>query len=115
MLIFFEEYSWLLIIKLIPSFIFVLFCIFSLKERPISPTPGPIGHQTPNLSSIPSSSPNQNIGSPMNIQPCPGGTAGLPQQQPPMINSQGVQPPVGNVNVFRPNQPVSLHMYIYTV
>ncbi|KAJ9601081.1 hypothetical protein L9F63_000816, partial [Diploptera punctata] len=76
-----------------------------LEGRPISPTPGPIGHQTTNLSSIPSSSPNQNIGSPMNMQPCTGATAGMPQQQPSMINTQGVQQSVGNVNVFRPNQP----------
>jgi hypothetical protein len=73
---------------------------YSLKERPISPTPGPIGHPTANISSMPSSSPNQNNGSPMGtMPPCPGGAAGMPQQQTPLMNSQGVQPAV-----FRPAQ-----------
>jgi len=72
---------------------------YSLKERPISPTPGPIGHPTANISSMPSSSPNQNNGSPMGpMPPCPGGTSGMPQQQTTMINAQGVQPQ------FRPTQ-----------
>jgi len=49
---------------------------------------------------MPSSSPNQNNGSPMGtIAPCPGGATGIPQQQTPMMNSQGVQPAV-----FRPAQ-----------
>lgn len=33
------------------------------------------------------------------MPPCPGGAAGMPQQQTPMMNSQGVQPAV-----FRPAQ-----------
>jgi hypothetical protein len=33
------------------------------------------------------------------LAPCPGGATGMPQQQAPMMNSQGVQPAV-----FRPTQ-----------
>ena len=33
------------------------------------------------------------------MQPCPGGTSGMPPQQTTMINAQGVQPAV-----FRPTQ-----------
>lgn len=54
---------------------------------PISPTPEITGQPIANNSSMLSSSPSQN-----NEVLCPGGAAGVPQQQTPMMNLQGIQP-----------------------
>lgn len=73
---------------------------FSLKERPISPGPGPPQH--PNTLPLPSlSSPLPSTGSPMAVAPTQAAQAIM-------------TPPQAQQTIFRPNQPsVQVSRYYY--